>query len=527
MATIDDVVRALGDDAQLAVPAREPGTSISGVVPWEPARSHPPDAVLLGVGVAGDELLDQPCAGVVVRDPGHEARPALVRGARARGIALVLLNRSASWAAVLRAVGEVGPAEAAAPQTDTSGEVQPGDLFALADAFADLVGGPTIIEDANFRVLAYSSFTGPMDQGRNTAILGRRMPPEWLSFLDASGDLERLRTSTDVVDLRSGPWQAHRRLITAVRSQAQLLGIIWAAEGDRPLPADAAAALRRAADIAVPHLVRHHEGHRAERVWRGQLVRSLLEGRGRLHRHADELGLPQDGALTVFAFAPTSDEVLPDEVWDRITDHVALCCEAFRWHAAVARVGRTVFAVLAQSEDAPVDGPVRLGRDIVSRSVPVLRGTLCGAASSTGRRLGTIALRRVEAEDALGIVRTGNTGTRFAAYDDVRPAVILREVRRLLAQREELRLPGIQALIDEDRRRDSDLVDTLRTYLRCGAQAAVAARRLDIHVTTLRYRLGRVREVSGLDLDDPPVRLACELLLDVIAFDGRPAAGGK
>ncbi|MCU1687397.1 MAG: CdaR family transcriptional regulator [Amycolatopsis sp.] len=412
----------------------------------------------------------------------------------------------------------MAPVEDAEPgrtPDEASGRVQPGDLFALAEAFADLVGGPIIIEDANFRVLSYSSFTGSMDRGRGTAILGRRMPAEWVEFLEAAGDLERLRTSTDVLDLSSGPWHAHRRLITAVRSPTELLGIIWAAEGDEPLPEGAPAALRTAAEIAAPHLARHLEGHRAERTWSGRLVRSLLEGRGQLHRHADELGLPRDGALTVLAFAPRSGEVPSEDVWDRITDHVALACEAFRWHAAVARVGRAVFAVLAAAEGTSGEGPERLGRDIVNRSVPVLRGPLCGAAASTGPGLGGLPRRRVEAEDALGIVRGGDG--LFATYAQVRAEVVLREVREVLAQREELRLPGLQALIDEDARRGSDLALTLREYLRCGAQAPVAAQVLGVHVTTLRYRLGRIREVSSLDVADPTTRLVCELLLGLPA----------
>ncbi|MEV0074668.1 helix-turn-helix domain-containing protein [Amycolatopsis sp. NPDC050768] len=285
---------------------------------------------------------------------------------------------------------------------------------------------------------------------------------------------------------------------------------IWAAEGDRPLPEHAPAALRKAAELAAPHLARHQEGHRAERAWSGQLVRSLLEGRGLLHRHADELGLPRDGAFTVLAFAPQSEDRPAEEVWDRITDHIALACEAFRWQAAVARVGRVVFAVLAGAEDAPVDGPERLGRDVVGRSVPALRGPLCGAASSTGTGLGALPRRRVEAEDALGIVRCGEQ--RFATHDQVRAEVVLREVRELLAQRDELRLPGLRALRAEDARRGSDLVLTLREYLRVGAQAPAAAQALGVHVTTLRYRLGRVQDVSGLDAD-PATRLVCELLL--------------
>lgn len=513
MATVVDVVQALGDDAWLAVPAADPLRTVSGVVPWEPSLRYAPDTVLAGIGVTGQRLLDETSAGIIVRAPGGKSQDELIQKAGQRGIPLVLLGAAASWAEVLRAVAELGRTE---PPSEISGHVQPGDLFGLAEAFADLVGGPIIIEDANFRVLAYSSFTGAMDQGRNTAILGRRMPPEWLAFLEATGDLERLRTGTAVIDLPSGPWQANRRLITAVRSPTALLGVIWAAaEGDRALPPSAPTSLRLAADIAIPHLVRHQEGHRAERRRRGQLLRSLLEGRGPLHRHADELGLPRDSTLTVLAFAPVSEDAFSEDTWDRITDHVALSCEAFRWHAAVARLGRAVLVVLAQGGGHDDDGPLRLGRDIVSRSVPALRETLCGAASTSGQRLRTLPQRRLEAEDALGIVHSQRGRGQFVSYDEMRPAIILRAMREVLTERIDLRLPGIDALREEDDRRQAELLHTLRTFLRSGAHAPTAARRLGIHVTTLRYRLGRVRAVSGLELDDPAVRLACELLLDL------------
>jgi DNA-binding PucR family transcriptional regulator len=31
----------------------------------------------------------------------------------------------------------------------------------------------------------------------------------------------------------------------------------------------------------------------------------------------------------------------------------------------------------------------------------------------------------------------------------------------------------------------------------------------------MRYRLGRITEISGLDLTDPEVRLVCQLLIDI------------
>ncbi|MCO6010774.1 helix-turn-helix domain-containing protein [Actinoallomurus purpureus] len=61
------------------------------------------------------------------------------------------------------------------------------------------------------------------------------------------------------------------------------------------------------------------------------------------------------------------------------------------------------------------------------------------------------------------------------------------------------------ALLDYDEHRRSDLVMTLSRYLECGRgyQATTAA--LAIHRSTLKYRIQRIREISGHDLNDPDV----------------------
>lgn len=74
-------------------------------------------------------------------------------------------------------------------------------------------------------------------------------------------------------------------------------------------------------------------------------------------------------------------------------------------------------------------------------------------------------------------------------------------------------LPGLQTLVDEDVARNTEFVLTLRTWLAASTNSSEASRQLNLHPTTLRYRLGRIKELSGLDLDDAQVRLVCELLL--------------
>ncbi len=55
------------------------------------------------------------------------------------------------------------------------------------------------------------------------------------------------------------------------------------------------------------------------------------------------------------------------------------------------------------------------------------------------------------------------------------------------------------------------LIDTLRTYLDHAGNSARTAQSLHIHRTSLYYRLGRIRELTGADLDDGRTRLALQL----------------
>ena len=60
---------------------------------------------------------------------------------------------------------------------------------------------------------------------------------------------------------------------------------------------------------------------------------------------------------------------------------------------------------------------------------------------------------------------------------------------------------------------DGVLTETLAVFLAVGCVAEDAATRLRVHVNTLRYRLRRIREVSGLDFQDADQMLLAQLQL--------------
>lgn len=115
-----------------------------------------------------------------------------------------------------------------------------------------------------------------------------------------------------------------------------------------------------------------------------------------------------------------------------------------------------------------------------------------------------------EATIALKIQRSARGPDQAVSYDDLGvyqllgevedPAVVERLVRRWLG-----------ALIDYDAKRHSELVETLSQYLECGGAYDRAATALCVHRSTLKYRLQRIREISGLDLTDPDTQFNLQL----------------
>lgn len=69
----------------------------------------------------------------------------------------------------------------------------------------------------------------------------------------------------------------------------------------------------------------------------------------------------------------------------------------------------------------------------------------------------------------------------------------------------------IGALLDYDRQRSSDLVRTLFHYLDQGGRYEATANALIVHRNTLKYRLQRIRQITGLDLSDPETSFNLQL----------------
>ena len=131
-----------------------------------------------------------------------------------------------------------------------------------------------------------------------------------------------------------------------------------------------------------------------------------------------------------------------------------------------------------------------------------LRETLCKAGiSRIFTDFGNFKNYHPEAEPALILgmrVQPTKWSYRFADY--VMEYMIEQCIRELTPQ--EVCHPALEILEKYDQKNDTCLVETLRVYLQQRHNVTHTAELLYIHRTSLLFRLDRIRQLTGLDLED-------------------------
>ena len=115
-----------------------------------------------------------------------------------------------------------------------------------------------------------------------------------------------------------------------------------------------------------------------------------------------------------------------------------------------------------------------------------------------------------EAQLALRLQKASSEEERTSAFADL-------DVLRMLASVDDLAdVEGfvrkwLGALADYDERKHTELLKTLTQYLQHGGGYEATSQALSVHRSTLKYRLQRIRELTGFDLSDPETRFSLEL----------------
>jgi GAF domain-containing protein len=304
------------------------------------------------------------------------------------------------------------------------------------------------------------------------------------------------RAGADAARALAGDKHATTVLAARVAAGDEQLGI-FAAIGRRPFGEDADGLLGAVAHQVALAL---KQVELIERLTEENIVRDLFEALA-----AGALDVAEDRARAARCDLDRSHvlvhvELAPDACERRAWPEVAERAEQrLRWLApgAVCDVGRESLRALvplpAERGDA---GPADLDRQLseLGAAEHVLAGR---SAVRRGAADGHRGLR--EAADAVHVARALLPSGGALSYGALGAYRYL--VRMPLDDAPEDRHgAAVQRLVEYDRRRRTQLVQTLEQYLSDRRSITTTARALYIHPNTLRQRLGRIEELSGLDL---------------------------
>ncbi|MEU4764334.1 helix-turn-helix domain-containing protein [Actinosynnema sp. NPDC023794] len=495
MVALDRLVDVLGSlGTHLSCAPRGRDVELRGVALHDPAErtTAAVDDVLLGLGVpspaAAARLVGGTSAAAVVLHGSPPLDERVLAAAKRSGAAVLLVDPSVPWGQLANVA-----------QTLVLGGQGSGDLFAVADVIAAVVGGPVTIEDQQSRVLAYSYRQQGVDPVRVQTILGRRVPEEAWQALDAYGVFTHLARSDEPLFVPKLTDQLGGRLVVAVRAGRELLGSVWV-EVDDPVDAVRAAALVDGARTAALHLLRARASADLERQAEADLVIEALDSGS--PANLARLGLPSTDlrVIAVQAHAGEGEHGAALLAFSRAT-------AGFGWSrpGRSALFGNVLYTVLPCGDDpaVAVDWVRALGRELPAEAV-VLAG-VGGRADAA-----SLPASRGEADECLAL-----SEDEPVVYDRAWARVLL---RRLAAVAEAGRLPSrgpVADLVRHDAEHGTQYATTLRAWLAAQGDSREAARVLSVHPNTLRYRMQRMAAVTSLPLDDPEQRLAMAIALAI------------
>lgn len=406
-----------------------------------------------------------------------------------------------------------------------------GDYQDLVDEISALLGAPATLENRDFRLIAFGAHDSDSDDGelaldpvRTRSILTRQSTAAVRSWFEGFG----IARATGPVRIPAAPDAGvlRGRICLPVRYRGIVQGYVWLVDRE---PGPDAGALAAAMEVAQRIGLLLAEEARAGADLSREFRAVLTAGRG----------WQQDMAVAALRVALGPGAEGP---------HAAVCVSPWPGEAPASVPGAAAVCVVprpgADEEEPGPEGPAGRSLAVLVR----LRGTDALAPAQT-------ALSRLLPRDALPPGATPGAGTgagvpagvSAGVSDPVRvlaglPAAWQQATAAARAACAQPRLGPVaqwsaigpyrmlasvaEAALDDPAARtllapaNPELARTAEVFLDCAGQAGRAAAALGIHRQTLYYRLSRVEQLTGLDLDEGEDRLLLHMALKAARLHG-------
>lgn len=381
------------------------------------------------------------------------------------------------------------------------------DYQELVDEISELLGAPATLENRDFELIVFGAYDSEgdldpsaLDPVRTRSILTRRSTAAVRAWFEGFGIT---RATGPVRVPRTPEAGVHRgRICLPVRHRGVVLGYVWLLDYD-PGPSEGQLDAAMRVTVRIGALLADEAQHgtdltrelravlTAERDWQREMAVAELR---------TALGARADGPYTVVCVAPWPSADPDDAPSVRTVPGATALC-TLPWGTA-----GPALALLLRLRSPEVLTPATAAASRLLERADAAGGTPV-AAGIAAPRAGLAALGAAWGE-ASASARAALAEPRFgpvAQWASIGPFRLLTALPRDAA-----RDPAVGPLFSPAQ---AELARTAEVYLDRAGQAGRTAAELGIHRQTLYYRLSRIEQLTGLDLDDGEDRLLLHMAL--------------
>lgn len=388
-------------------------------------------------------------------------------------------------------------------------------LEGLADTLANLIKSPVCIESRLWDKVLFASTESDL----SLAELASGRASEDGAEESASEPGSRFVTS--LMDFRG---KSIRRISVPIIAASAHHGQITVWETSHRLSELDLRAVERATTIAALEIVNERAVYEVERRYRNEFLDDLLSGTFDSEQVAVDRGRTLGWDLTRNLVAVVIETEQLDSKGEAEQQYAEIKNQILRIVGAVlggscviGEKGRGVVVLIPAGSD-----PVSIKEEAVqvARQVDgVLSKPLRGARFWIGLgrfhpNLKGLSVSYQEALKAIGIGRALSGGSRVIHFDDLGVYRLLHLVRgeqELLSFLDET----IGPLARYDNEKNTSLVRTLEAFFECGGNLRKMAEKLFTHYNTVSYRIERIQQILGVNLDNAQDRLNLEIGLKI------------
>ncbi|MFJ4839091.1 PucR family transcriptional regulator [Streptomyces sp. NPDC088746] len=372
-----------------------------------------------------------------------------------------------------------------------------GDYQELVDEISALLSAPATLENRDFGLVAFGAHDSDddtaMDPVRTRSILTRRSTPAVRAWFEGFG----ITRATGPVRIPAAPEAGvfRDRICLPVRHRGVVLGYVWLLDAD-PGPTDGQ--LAAAMDVASRIGALLADEERAGADLSREFGAVLVAGRGWQRDMAvaalhEALGADADGLHTVVCVIP----------WPGETPSVRTVPSAAALAPAPWAGGHALAALVRLRSPEALDPATTAAERLRTTAGPAATAGLAAA------RRGLTELAD-SWHEALSAARAAAAESRFGPVADWSSIGPYRLLTALPPTPDTAPDRAVRPLLTPPH---AELARTAEVFLDLAGQASRTATELGIHRQTLYYRLARVQQLTGLDLNDGEDRLLLHMAL--------------